>query len=322
MPTRNKIHIPRIKRNVSQRRTIQYREGEYDILAIRISVSELGWLRSDRSLTRPALYLRVSTLKNEAYVGVTSGKYGVVQRSKQHSERDSMRFSLRAPAEDVILFVDQSEQLDLEELRALEAALIRFVAENVSMRLTNDNWQAIVYTSIRETHILKMFETMTNLLPALGIPLKPERVPVLIPTTVKTSVLTDVDGDEYQDFFYLSDNYTKEDTAVIADDPFKFSTREGASPDGLTLRLPNTRHRIVRFVAFYQTKHHCVTHFAKIASKNRLSKDRWSVTYRLYFDSPPIQIDPVPLANPGPLTRGYSRYVLLKSLTSRNDAGG
>lgn len=321
MQARNKIHIPRIKRNVSQARSIRYQEGEYDILVLRISASELAWLRSDRNFCRPALYLRISTLKNEVYVGMTSGKDGVVQRSKEHNERESMWSSPRAPAEDVILFIDQSGQLDLEELRALEAALIRFVAENVSMRLTNKNWQAIVYTSIRETHILKIFETMTSLLPALGIPLKAERAPVLVPTTVRASVLTDVDGNEYQNYCYLSDKYTKEDTAVIAENPFKFSTRDAASPDGLTLRLPITRHRIVRFVAFYQTEQQCVTHFAKIATKHPLIKDASSVTYRLHFDSPPISIDPVRLSNPAALKRGHPRHVLLKSLLSCSDAG-
>jgi len=262
---------------------------------------------------QPCLYFYV--YENGIYVGKTYGKKGPYDRYKDHMER-AQRISLsgRGRPKEIVLVWDEKRILSEKELGSLEAVYIHHFPRNVgTISRTNINAMQIVYgEGVRDANLWAAYVATQRILVQLGLLQEPIRQvlcwkELICPATERGGVLP---------FRYLSDITRIPDTVVLhaASEQLSMVKMDRYWP---AVRLPNARHRRIRFVAFH-TNSNSLSHFAEIESKQKVGENTSSITYNLKLKSSPFSISADYQLIDSSVAAQNQRYVLLETLLMGN----
>lgn len=278
------------------------------LLGVRIAPGHIFDL-SKQIAGLPCLYFRV--YENGIYVGKSFGKNGPYQRHKAHMDgAQSVSRLGRGELKKVVLVWDETQTLSKTELGSLEAAYIQhFPLDADSNTRTNLQTMKIVYgEEVRDESLWAAYIGTQQILVGLGLLHEPIRQVLCW----KEYVFSAKAGGTSH-LRYLTDATHIPDTVVVyaSSEQICMMANDQYWP---AVKLPNTRHRRIRFIAFYTPETESVSHFAEIESKYKVDANTSSITYDLKLKQPLFSCE-LQCAVPGySVSEFRQRYALLEEI--------
>lgn len=253
----------------------------------------------------PCLYFYV--YEDGLYVGKTFVIDGLYQRFKAHMER--WTWSRAGQPNEIIAIWNESHELSLGELDALEAAFIRHVP---SAEQKNKNCMQICYvTDVRDEYLWSAYCAIRILLDELKLPVLDKHSKFMFHW--RRIHFYPHWANRPSEFKYLADATRTEDTVVVWARAASFAF-DKQTICWRNVRLPKTRHRRVRFIAFYLAELKLVSHVALIKYKHQVGENTGSFFFDLELAHFPLPIPLAKLPSNKELLEGQQSWALLESL--------
>lgn len=283
--------------------------GDMVLLGVRIAREHLFDL-SKQIAGFPCLYFRV--YENGIYVGKSFGKNGPYERHKSHMDgAQSVSRLGRGRLKEVVLVWDETKTLSKTELGSLEAAYIQHFPLDAEFNTrTNLQTMQIVYgEKVRDESLWAAYVATQRILVGLGLLHEPIRQVLCW----KEHAFPAAAAVGTSHFRYLTDVTHAPDSVVVYASSERLSKME-KDRYWPTVKLPNTRHRRIRFIAFYTPETESVSHFAEIESKHKVDANTSSITYDLKLKQPLFLCELQRAVNGNPVSAFRQHYALLEAM--------
>jgi hypothetical protein len=260
-------------------------------------------VREREQFQRAGVYILIGTKEEDDLPTVYIGRAESI-RSRIDTHEVEKEFWDRA-----IAFASNSGSLNQAHAMWLEHALIQRAVEANQCKLDNGNLaQRITLPPADEADSAVFLKEILQILPLLGVHAFEERRPIVAPSVEQESATS-----------YASSKNSFQDTIIVPtgdpDDSEGFSKYFLEEKYWFPVRISGGNINKIKYVAAYQSRPiSAVTHYAEVWGILPYGDDG---KYRLIFDGPAQQLDPIALGEASPLRS--PRYTNLEELKQANN---